>query len=133
MKKTIQYVVAFAAVLFCGGAWAATPVAVWNGDLGASVKSGYGMWLSSGATAGDNGTVTTTKSGNGGTALEGLKIACASDKTAAPKTIAVKYSGLDKTGANDVFLALERMDGSELLIYYKGSNLGLASPLRKII
>lgn len=45
MNKTIAGLLAYVALLLCGGVWAATPVAVWDGDLDVLNKDGYTLNL----------------------------------------------------------------------------------------
>lgn len=115
MKK-IKMMLALLAALVCGGAWAATPVAVWNGDLADnSTKNGYTM--SNGGNASfSNGQATLARQENVGAINKGLVVGW----DAVPlKTYTVEftYSGYSESGGRHPIVSFLNANDATTTIY----------------
>lgn len=58
MKKVIKMMLALLAALVCGGAWAATPIAVWDGDFKNTKKGDYTLSANGNTVATDGSSIT---------------------------------------------------------------------------
>lgn len=87
----IKSILAFAALMLCGGAWAATPVVVWDGDFGTTSKEAggdtYTLTMNDNTVAEDGSSITIADTNRKGVYLDWTE-------TQTDNTILIRYSNL---------------------------------------
>ncbi len=104
MMKTIKMMLACAALMLCGGAWAATPVAVWDGDFNVLTKNGYTININGNTNNGKDITIGATQ----GVIVSGGDI----------YTIVVKTSAYTPTQASNPEVTLSMLNGDSAYVGY---------------